>query len=180
MRDPLINFAGWMFIMLRKPFVVGDRIQIGEHRGDVIDTRIFQFTMVEIGNWVDSDQSTGRIIHIPNGWVFNHSTANYSQGFAFIWNELPIIITFESNWEKAKKILTAVVKEHSRIPTHQCRGRSHQGSAPVYDILSAPHAHRLDIGCRIGCDTDRPLHLQAESASLVGNENLGRHSPEFR
>lgn len=128
MRDPLINFAGWMFIMLRKPFVVGDRIQIGEHRGDVIDTRIFQFTMAEIGNWVDSDQSTGRIIHIPNGWVFNHSTANYSQGFDFIWNELPITVTFESNWEKAKKILTAVVKEHSRVPTHQAEAEVHKAA----------------------------------------------------
>jgi len=119
LRDPVINFAGWIFIMLRKPFVVGDRVQIGEHRGDVIDTRIFQFTMAEIGNWVDSDQSTGRIIHVPNGWVFNRSTANYSQGFDFIWNELPIMVTFESNWAKSKTILLAVVKEHSRLNTSQ-------------------------------------------------------------
>ncbi len=110
LQDPLTNLAGWAFISVRKPFVVGDRIQIGVHTGDVIDVRLFQFTVVEIGNWVDADQSTGRIIHIPNGWVFKHSTANYAQGFNFIWNELPITITFESNWPKAKDLLTGIAQ----------------------------------------------------------------------
>jgi small-conductance mechanosensitive channel len=66
LKDPLTNIAGWIFLLTRKPFSVGDRIQIGEHAGDVIDLRLFQFTLLEIGNWVDADQSTGRIIHIPN------------------------------------------------------------------------------------------------------------------
>ena len=70
LKDPLTNIAGWIFILTRKPFNLGDRIQIGETAGDVIDLRLFQFTLLEIGNWVDSDQSTGRIIHIPNGVVF--------------------------------------------------------------------------------------------------------------
>jgi small-conductance mechanosensitive channel len=93
--------------------VVGDRIEIGEHRGDVIDMRLFQFTLVETGNWVDADQSTGRIIHVPNGWVFRRSVANYTAGFNFIWNELPITITFESDWELAKSILTEIADRHS-------------------------------------------------------------------
>ncbi|MEE9270268.1 MAG: mechanosensitive ion channel domain-containing protein [Candidatus Krumholzibacteria bacterium] len=117
LQDPLTNFAGWVFITVRKPFVVGDRIEIGGHSGDVIDLRLFQFTVVEIGNWVDADQSTGRIIHIPNGWVFKHSSANYAQGFNFIWNELPITVTFESDWEEAKRLLTEIVASHSLIKT---------------------------------------------------------------
>jgi small-conductance mechanosensitive channel len=115
LQDPLSNLAGWIFIAVRKPFEVGDRVQIGDHSGDVIDLRLFQFTIVEIGNWVDADQSTGRIIHIPNGWIFRMSTANYAQGFNFIWNEVPITITFESNWQKAKEILTRVAAHHSPI-----------------------------------------------------------------
>jgi small-conductance mechanosensitive channel len=121
LQDPVTNIAGWIFITVRKPFVVGDRIQIGDHRGDVIDMRLFQFTLIEIGNWVDADQSTGRIIHIPNGWVFKQSTANYTRGFNFIWNELAITVTFESNWEKAKKILSEIVTKHSLLKTQEAQ-----------------------------------------------------------
>lgn len=113
LKDPLTNLAGWFFIIFRHPFVVGDRIQMGEHAGDVIDIRLFQFTILEIGNWVDADQSTGRIIHIPNGKVFFDAQANYSSGFNYIWNEIPVTITFESNWNKAKQILTEVVNRHA-------------------------------------------------------------------
>jgi small-conductance mechanosensitive channel len=81
--------------------------------GDVVDLRIFQFTLLEIGNWVDADQSTGRIIHIPNGKVFTEVLANYSKGFQYIWNEIPVLITFESNWEKAKEILQKIGSKHA-------------------------------------------------------------------
>ena len=115
LQDPLTNLAGWLFITTRKPFVVGDRIEIGEHAGDIIDVRLFQFSMVEIGNWVDADQSTGRIIHIPNGWVFKKPQANYTHGFNFVWNEIPVTVTFESNWVRAKEILTDIAANHSAI-----------------------------------------------------------------
>lgn len=119
LQDPLTNMAGWMFISVRKPFVLGDRIQIGDYRGDVIDLRPFQFSILEIGNWVDADQSTGRIIHIPNGQIFKTPQANYTQGFNFIWDEMPIMVTFESDWKKAKEILSKIIEKHSVVHTQQ-------------------------------------------------------------
>jgi len=113
LKDILVNLAGWAFIVWRRPFNVGDRIQIGTHAGDVIDVRLFQFTLNEIGNWVQADQSTGRILHIPNGKVLTEVIANYSEGFEFIWNEIPVVVTFESNWEKAKQILLDIVTRDS-------------------------------------------------------------------
>jgi small-conductance mechanosensitive channel len=113
LKDLLTNIAGWIFILTRKPFVLGDRVQIGEHAGDVIDLRLFQFTLLEIGSWVDADQSTGRIIHIPNGTVFTKSQSNYSAGFKFIWNEIAVLVTFESNWAKARDLLQKIVNEHA-------------------------------------------------------------------
>ncbi len=113
LKDPLINVAGWFFIFLRNPFGVGDRIQIGEHAGDVIDMRLYQFTILEIGNWVDADQSTGRLIHIPNGKVFTEPQINYSAGFDYIWNELEVRLTFESNWEKARQILQEIADKRA-------------------------------------------------------------------
>ena len=87
---PSCKSGGLGFIIWRHPFRVGDRIQVGDQAGDVIDLRIFQFSLMEIGNWVAADQSTGRIIHVPNGIVFTHPLANYSLGFDYIWNEIPI------------------------------------------------------------------------------------------
>lgn len=113
LRDPLVNLVGWLFILWRQPFRMGDRIQIGDHSGDVIDISLFQFTLMEIGQWVESDQSTGRIIHLPNGRVFQDATANYSQGFKYIWHEIPVLITFESDWEEAKAILFKQVNAHA-------------------------------------------------------------------
>jgi small-conductance mechanosensitive channel len=113
LKDPLTNLAGWFFIVFRKPFVVGDRIQIGNHSGDVIDIRLFQFSILEIGNWVEADQSTGRIIHLPNGKVFLEAQANSSTGFDYIWNEIQVLVTFESNWIKAKSILQDIANNRA-------------------------------------------------------------------
>lgn len=114
LKDPLTNLAGWFFILVRKPFNVGDRVQVGTHIGDVIDIRLFQFTILEIGNWVDADQSTGRIIHLPNGKVFIEPQANFSTGFEYIWNEIKVNVTFESDWEKAKNILEAIIQDFAK------------------------------------------------------------------
>lgn len=121
LQDPLTNAAGFLFIAVRKPFAVGDRIEIGQHRGDVVDVRLFQFSVIEIGNWVDADQSTGRIIHVPNGLVFKNPMANYTHGFHFIWDELPITITFESDWKRAKELLSDLLVEHSKVASEQAR-----------------------------------------------------------
>jgi small-conductance mechanosensitive channel len=113
LKDPIVNFVGWSFILWRRPFTVGDRVQIGDHAGDVIDLRLFQFTLMEIGKWVDADQSTGRLVHVPNGKIFTEELLNYSKGFQYIWNELPVLVTFESNWRSAKAVLMAIGSRHA-------------------------------------------------------------------
>lgn len=113
LRDLIADVAGWLFIVWRRPFIMGDRIEVGSHAGDVIDIRLFQFTLMEIGNWVDADQSTGRIVHVPNGRVLTDIIANYSRGFQYIWDEIPVLITFESNWRKAKKLLLEIANRHA-------------------------------------------------------------------
>ena len=123
LKDPLTNMAGWIFLSTRKPFIVGDRVQIGDKIGDVIDIRLFQFTLLEVGNWVDADQSTGRIIHIPNQTVFVKPQANYSRGFQYIWDEVPVLLTFESKWKLAKNILEKIVNEHAEHLTKSAEKR---------------------------------------------------------
>jgi small-conductance mechanosensitive channel len=119
LKEPVSNLAGWAFIIWRGPFEVGDRVQIGPHAGDVIDLGVFQFTLNEIGAWVQADQSSGRIIHIPNGKVFTDPIANYNKGFRYIWNEVPVVVTFESDWRKAKQILGKIAVKHAEHLTAQ-------------------------------------------------------------
>ncbi|MFW6140851.1 MAG: mechanosensitive ion channel family protein [Acidobacteriota bacterium] len=112
LHQPVTSMAGWLLLLIRRPYDTGDRVQIGNVKGDVIDIRLFYTSLLEIGNWVGSDQSTGRVVHCPNSKVFTESIFNYTRGFEYIWNEIKVVVTFESGWERAKKIiLDAAVKD---------------------------------------------------------------------
>ena len=113
LQELILCIAGWFIIVFRKPFDTGDRIEIGGIKGDVIDIRFLQTSLLEIGNWVVEDQSTGRVVHIPNSMVFRHAVLNYTRDFEFIWNEIKVTITFESNWKKAKEIILNHAQEEA-------------------------------------------------------------------
>ena len=113
LRDPIVNWFGWIFIGWRRPFLVGDRIQVGPISGDVIDIGVSTFSLLEVADPHDGEQATGRIVHMPNGKVFTEPLINLTQGFKYVWNEIPITVTFESDWETAKEILTRVV--HGKV-----------------------------------------------------------------
>ncbi|MGD2044440.1 MAG: mechanosensitive ion channel, partial [Acidimicrobiia bacterium] len=108
--DVLKNMVGWVYILSRKPFQVGDRIEVEGFKGDVVDVRLFRFSLMEIDGWVDAEQSTGRLVHVPNGIVFNKQVANYTEGFGFIWHEVPVLITFESDWKLAERLMLEVLE----------------------------------------------------------------------
>ncbi|MEX1271205.1 MAG: mechanosensitive ion channel domain-containing protein [Acidimicrobiia bacterium] len=109
----LENLAGWVFLITRRPFRVGDRIEIEGLAGDVVDIRAFRFSILEIRNWVDADQSTGRLVHVPNGRVFSKALANYTEGFPYIWDEIAVMVTFESDWRAAERIVAAALADHA-------------------------------------------------------------------
>jgi small-conductance mechanosensitive channel len=155
LKDLVANLAGWAFIVWSRPFDVGYRVQVGPHAGDVIDLHLFQFTLNEIGNWVDADQSTGRIIHVPNGKVLSEPVANYDKGFRYIWSEIPVTITFESNWKKAKRILEGIATRHSEQLNDQVEKELLEASrryliaytklTPIVYVRVADHGIRLTL-----------------------------------
>lgn len=120
--DLLKNMAGWLYILIRRPLRLGDRIEVDGTAGDVVDIRLFRFSLMEIGKWVHADQSTGRLVHVPNGIVFTRPVANYTEGFEHIWHEIPVLITFESNWEKARQIIGEVVEAASSLDAEAFQG----------------------------------------------------------
>lgn len=177
LRDPILNVAGWMFIIWRRPFEFGDRIQIGDHFGDVVDLRVFQFTLVELRGWVDADQPTGRLLHVPNSHVFSKAQANYSKGIPLIWDELRLYVTFESNWKAAKSLLQGVAQRHSEtVETMSARDSSRRLSSQLLQEHAelTPQVHTsiddrgVQLTLRYLCDPSR----RRATATAIGEDVL--------
>jgi len=119
LREVLLGLVGSMLILLRRLYEQGDRIEVGGIKGDVLDIRL-QFTiLMEVGGWVDAEQSTGRVVHLPNSYVLQHPVYNYTRGFRFIWVELPFTVTFRSNWKAAQEIMLRYANESAAIVERQ-------------------------------------------------------------
>jgi small-conductance mechanosensitive channel len=114
MQETILCIVGWGILQIRKPYDIGDRIEIDGRIGDVIGISVFQTTMLEVGNWVDADQSTGRLLITPNSMVIRQAVYNYTKGFPFIWNEFSTIVTFESDWQAAKDIMLRHAEHEDR------------------------------------------------------------------
>ncbi len=106
------SFAGWLTIISGRPFSVGDRIETSNIRGDVVDVGILRTTLMEIGNWLHGDHNTGRIVTVSNAFIFKEPLYNYSAHLRFIWDEISLPITYESDWKKAIEIMTGAVRNH--------------------------------------------------------------------
>jgi small-conductance mechanosensitive channel len=105
LQDLLRSIAGGVLIIMSRPFKAGDRIQVGDSTGDVLDIGSFSTTVMEIKEWVDADQYTGRILHIPNSFVLTETIKNYTKDYSFIWDEVRILLIYGSNWKKAEGIV---------------------------------------------------------------------------
>jgi len=139
LREVLLSIVGWMRIAILSSYKNGDRIEINGVVGDVVDIRILRTSVMEIRGWVDADQSTGRIAHIPNSWIFLYTLFNYSRSFNFIWNELPLTITFSSDWRAARDIMLGFAEESAAIVEQQARKEIHELSREFlvhYSILT--------------------------------------------
>ncbi len=107
----LASILGWLVVLSTRLYRTGDRVQIGEVMGDVIDIGIFRTAMMEVGNWVGEQQTTGRIVTVPNCEIFDVSVYNWTHGSRHIWNELSLVFTFSSDWRRAESILLEAVEE---------------------------------------------------------------------
>ena len=114
LKEVILNMAGIIVILWRSVFIVGDRIEISQHKGDVVGIGLFYFTLMEVGNWVSAEQSTGRIIKVPNSLVLTQPITNYTKTFPFIWDEISITVTFDSNWKKARAVLLEIALQKTQ------------------------------------------------------------------
>lgn len=99
LRAPIASFISWLYIVFRRPYLVGDRIQVGELRGDVIEINYLHTKIWECsGDYLGNDRRSGRIIHFPNSLIFSDEVINYSGPQSpFIWNETPLQVAYTSD-----------------------------------------------------------------------------------
>lgn len=111
LQELILSIAGSMYIFMVKVYKPGDRIEINGIKGDVIDVDSIYTTMMEIGQWVSSDNYSGRIVKLSNAFVFKGPIYNYSQDFPFIWDEFNLPIRYGSDIDLAKSIVLKIASE---------------------------------------------------------------------
>lgn len=113
LQTPIASLIGWFYIVMRVPYKVGDRIQVAEFTGDVVEINYLDTTLWEFaGNYITSDLPSGRLIRFPNSMIFQYQVYNYSwQKFPYIWNEIPFHVAYQSDLEWIEKTMRNVAKE---------------------------------------------------------------------
>jgi len=112
LQELILRIAGSFYIFFVKGYKPGDRIEIKGIKGDVIDIDSIYTTMMEIGEWVSSDNYSGRIVKLSNSFVFKGAIYNYSQDFPFVWDEFNLPIRYGSDIELAKKIVIDIASKN--------------------------------------------------------------------
>ncbi len=114
LQQPLFSLIGWVYIMVKRPYEVGDRVAIEGSKGDVVDVDFFVTTLWEInGELVSSNQPSGRVITLPNSVVLSSHVYNYSfRDFPHVWNELSIQVAYETDLEFTRQLMIDVADEY--------------------------------------------------------------------
>src|ERR1041384_6147595 len=112
-QSPMKSFIAWIYILVRRPYRVGDRIKIGDATGDVIDVGYLDTTLWEFGRkYISGDHPSGRIIRFPNEKAFDEIIWNYSWPvFPYIWNEIKFQIAYQSDLKFVSETMQRIVEE---------------------------------------------------------------------
>ena len=105
-------FAGYVVILNSGLFGIGDRINMGGVRGDVLRLGFMQTTLMEMGVapgsdagpsvWVKSRQFTGRIVTVSNAKIFEDPVYNYTRDFPYIWEELHLPVRYGDDRQRVR------------------------------------------------------------------------------
>ena len=115
LREVILNLFAGIYIKVAKPFVVEDRIEVGEIKGDVVLISAMSFKILELGDRVNGEQSNGIIVNIPNSQVFSNSLKNYTTAFKYIWSEMKVNVDLEADINTYKKKLYEIVNNNNVI-----------------------------------------------------------------
>ena len=99
------SLAAGVNIWVGNIYRVGDRVRIGDVVGDVMDISLARTTVMEVGEWVKADQYTGRVVNVANRMVWTHPVYNFTQHWGYLWDEITLPISYESDWQRAAELM---------------------------------------------------------------------------
>lgn len=113
LQAPITSFIGWIYLLIKTPYRVGDRIKVGTAKGDVIDVSYLDTTIWEFGGeHLSTDHPSGRIIRFPNSTVLNTPVYNYSWSlFPYIWNDIKFQIAYQSDLDYVARVMREAAQE---------------------------------------------------------------------
>ena len=111
LQEVIASIAGRVAVMFQSFYEVGDRVQLGGIKGDVIDIGMLRTTIMEVGDWVKGDLFTGRVVRVANSFVFKEPVFNYSGDFGFLWDEITVPVRYGCDHRLARKMLEDVANE---------------------------------------------------------------------
>lgn len=127
LQAPITSFIAWLYLVFRRPYQVGSRIQIEGYKGDVIEINYLDTIIEECsGDYLQNDRKSGRIIHFPNSLILKTEVVNYTGPFGpFIWNETPLQISFTSDLKFVETCLLEAAETdfRARYPNAATNGR---------------------------------------------------------
>ena len=111
LQQPVTGIAAWLMIIFKKPFQIGDRVVIAGITGDVTSISLTHVVLNQVGGSIGGEERSGRGILIPNAILFQNVIINYTLDQKYMLDEVPVRLTFDSDWERAKEILLAAARE---------------------------------------------------------------------
>ncbi len=111
LQQPVTGIAAWLMIILKKPFKIGDRVIIAGITGDVTGITLTHVILNQVGGSIGGEEKSGRGILIPNAILFQNVIINYTLDQEFMLDEVPVRLTFDSNWARAKEIMIAAAQD---------------------------------------------------------------------
>ncbi len=115
LKEIILNFFAGIYIRTSKIFSLEDRIEVNGLKGDIININKTSFDLLEVGDRVNGEQSTGRMVHVPNSVVFNYPLKNYVKPFKYVWDEMKLQLSLNSDISKVKKEVYKIVKKNNVI-----------------------------------------------------------------
>ncbi len=155
LKELILNIASWSVIAWRQLFSIGDRIKIGAHFGEVVETGIIYITIIEMEEKLHTEPQGHRVVRIPNSLVLTQPVINYTRGSHVLWYEVTLALRLDSDWKSGREILLQILLHHSSSANES----DEEAGA---DVLIAVREGRIILTGRYLCDSYRHLEVEQE------------------
>jgi small-conductance mechanosensitive channel len=161
LQKPISGIAAWLMIVIKRPFEIGDRIIVGEIKGDISDITLTHIHLKEVGGTIPTEEKSGRTteevsgrtVLVPNARLFEEDIINYTKKDNYILDEVCFPVTLESDIEEAKKILgesaQKIIKEYIKQPKIYIRTYFQSSGVNVFVRYFTPTLERNEISSQI-------------------------------